>query len=163
MRAVSEAGPLIALSWIDRLDLLGQLFDEVVVPHGVQEEVLRARVGVPRVEALRAAFAAGSFQVRAVEDQVAVAALSAVYGQGESEAIVLMAEEQADLLLLDDRRARQEAERRGLPVTGTIGILREARERGLITAAYPVVIQLRGLGFRVSPGLLDRIQREEGR
>ncbi len=39
MRAVADAGPLIRLSWIDRLDLLGALFDQVLVPVAVWNEV----------------------------------------------------------------------------------------------------------------------------
>ncbi len=81
---------------------------------------------------------------------------------GESEAIILMEEQQADLLLLDDRRARAEAHRRGLRVTGTIGLLREAREQRLVTAVYPLVLELRSNGFRVSEALLEQIRDEEG-
>ncbi|HYU17141.1 MAG TPA: DUF3368 domain-containing protein, partial [Chloroflexota bacterium] len=90
-----------------------------------------------------------------------VAALTANLGQGEAETLVLMAQENGDLLLVDDRRARDEAERRGVPFTGTIGLLREARERGLIEAAHPLVLRLRRMGFWVSGDLVDRLEREE--
>jgi predicted nucleic acid-binding protein len=39
--AVSNAGPIIHLSWIGRLDLLAALFEEGLVPLAVREEVLR--------------------------------------------------------------------------------------------------------------------------
>jgi predicted nucleic acid-binding protein len=42
VRAVSNAGPIIHLSWIGRLDLLATVFEEVLVPLAVREEVLRA-------------------------------------------------------------------------------------------------------------------------
>lgn len=57
MRAVANAGPLIHLSWIGRLDLLPALFDEVLVPLAVQDEVLHAGPDVLGLAALRAAFA----------------------------------------------------------------------------------------------------------
>lgn len=161
MRAVADAGPLIHLSWIDHVDLLGQLFEEVLVPGAVREEVLRAAPDVPGMEAIRAAFAAGQLEVRAIDDQTQIATLPPALHQGEAQALVLLRQEDADLLLTDDRRARAEAERRGIPLTGTIGLLQEARQRGLIPAAYPLVLRLRASGFRISPRLLERIEREE--
>jgi predicted nucleic acid-binding protein len=90
-----------------------------------------------------------------------VEALAATLHRGEAEAIVLMEEQHADLLLLDDLRGRKEAERRAHPFTGTLGLLREAQRRGLIGAVHPVVAELRGLGFWISTQLLERIRQED--
>jgi predicted nucleic acid-binding protein len=72
-----------------------------------------------------------------------------------------MQQVQADLLLIDDRRAKRAAVRLQLPATGTIGVLRTARDAGLILAALPLILQLRSLGFRVSLPLLDLLEHEE--
>jgi len=53
-------------------------------------------------------------------------------GAGEREAIALALEVMADLVILDDQQGRHVARERGLPVTGTVGILIEARERRMI-------------------------------
>lgn len=53
-------------------------------------------------------------------------------GSGEREAIALAEEVGADLLLVDDAKARREALRRGLAVTGTLAVLVAAAERGLV-------------------------------
>ena len=45
---------------------------------------------------------------------------------GERDAITLATELQADQLIVDDREGRREAERRGIPAIGTLGVLREA-------------------------------------
>lgn len=161
MRAVANAGPLIHLSWIGRLDLLPALFDEVLVPLGVQDEVLRARPNIFGLAALRAAFAADWLRVRTVADPSAVAALRTDLDRGESEAIVLMHEVGADLLLLDERRARGIARRQGLPLTGTIGILRMARDRGVIPVVMPLLDELRRHGFRISMDIVEQVRREE--
>ena len=145
MRAVANAGPLIHLSWIDELDLLPALFEEFLVPLAVRDEVLRASPDVPGVPALRAV----------------VTFLTADLDLGESEAIVLMHEVAADLLLLDERRGRELAEGQGLPIMGTIGILRTARNRGLIPAVTPLLDELRRREFRVSAQLVEQIRREE--
>jgi predicted nucleic acid-binding protein len=161
MRAVSNSGPLIHLSWIDQLGLLQQLFDDVVVPEGVRDELLRAEAGTLGLAVLRDAFTAGQLHVRAVEDVAAVEMLVGPLGRGEVEAIMLTRELRVDFLLLDDLQARKSAERQGLRCMGTIGILRAARNRGLVPAATPLLIELRHHGFRISDVLLEQIRREE--
>ena len=162
MRAVSSAGPIIHLSWIDRLNLLPQLFEEILVPVAVRDEVPRAAPDVPGIPAIRGAFEAGWLVVHVVRDPAAVAQLRAELDQGEAEAITLMAETGVDLLLLDERRARVNALRRGLPITGTIGILHKARERGLVKVVSPLIEELRLHGFRISVELLEELRREDG-
>lgn len=137
MTAVADAGPLIHLSWLGRLDLLPALFEEVLVPPAVEDEVLRAGPHVPGVAALREAFGSGWLKPQAVSDPGPVATLRARLDAGESEAIVLMREGRAQVLLLDERRARATAQQEGLPVVGTIGILRMARDQDLIPAVGP--------------------------
>ena len=73
MRAVSDAGPLIHLSWISHLDLLNALFDEVLVPAAVRDEVSRAKPALPGVADLHRAFAGGSLQVRDVRQSADLA------------------------------------------------------------------------------------------
>ena len=161
MRAVSNAGPIIHLSWIGRLDLLAALFEEVLVPLAVHEEVLRAGPHVPGVQAIRDAFASGWLRVQPVRDSAAVLQLTAELDRGESEAIALMRETRDGLLLLDERRARARAGREGLRLIGTIGILQQARDRGLVQAVTPLLGDLRRHGFRVSAELVEQVEREE--
>ncbi|MGH2597938.1 MAG: DUF3368 domain-containing protein [Dehalococcoidia bacterium] len=158
---MADAGPLIALSWIDRLDLLGLLFDEVLVPAGVQAEVLRPGDHIPGVTALRAAFGTGGLQVRAVRCGAPLMELRARLDRGEAEALALLLRERVGLLLSDDRLARREAVRRGVSVVGTVGLLRQARVLNLIPAAYPTLLDLRRYGFWVSDLLLEQIRVEE--
>lgn len=161
MRAVGDAGPLIHLSWIGKLGLLSQLFDELLIPVAVRDEVLRARPGTPGIRAVTKALEAGSLSVEPVVDSAAVEALRASLDPGEAEAIILMHQTDADIILLDDRRARRLATERGLPVSGTLGILRTARDRDLIPAVLPLVIDLRARGFRISDELVAVIRRKE--
>lgn len=63
MRAVSNAGPIIHPSWVDRLDPLTELFEEILVPAAVRDEVLRAGDDVLGVAAIRIAFEARQFTV----------------------------------------------------------------------------------------------------
>jgi predicted nucleic acid-binding protein len=54
-----------------------------------------------------------------------------------------------------------DAAQRGLPMTGTLGILRTARDRGLVPAVLPLLAELRRLGFRISDELVAEVRREE--
>lgn len=161
MRAVADAGPLIHVSWIDRLDIFPKLFEELLVPEAVRDEVLRAGPDIPGMTALRVAFEAGWLTVQPVIDVATVENLRQMLGRGEAEAIVLMGEVNGDLILLDERRARRFAAQQGLAMTGTVGILRSARDRGLVSAVSPLLAELRRRGFRISPALLDQIRQEE--
>lgn len=77
-------------------------------------------------------------------------------GPGEAEALALAEEIKADLILLDDRAARVEALRRGLLVTGTIGVLLDAAEHGLINLQDALDRLVRTL-FYIEPGLITEI------
>ena len=78
---------------------------------------------------------------------------------GELAAIALAEELEADALLMDERDGRREAERRGLPVLGTLRVLADAAEHGL-TDLQTAFDRLRQTNFRVSEQLfrmlLDR-------
>jgi predicted nucleic acid-binding protein len=70
-------------------------------------------------------------------------------GAGEREAISLAMEVRADILLIDERAGRQEAEDRHIEVAGTLAVLLQASLRGRFE--FPVALKtLRQLGFRVS-------------
>jgi predicted nucleic acid-binding protein len=75
---------------------------------------------------------------------------------GERDAILLALQLKADLILMDEREGVDEARRLGLMVTGTLGVLDRAAERGLIELA-PVIARLRKTNFRIDPVLLQRL------
>jgi predicted nucleic acid-binding protein len=163
VRVVLDAGPVIHLSWLHRLDLLPALFEEVLVPPEVREEVLAAPDGTPGLEDIRAALERGHPAVRAAPPGSPLPSLSSTLGAGEVAAIALAAAVGADLLVSDDAAARREAAARGLTVTGTIGVLVRGREQGRIDAVLPHALELRRLGLWVSQALIDEIGRDERR
>jgi len=81
-----------------------------------------------------------------------VAALRLLVDPGESEAIVL-AYEKGLRIILDDRKAREVAQRLGVPVTGTVGLLVKAKQEGVIATVSPLLDALDANHFRISDAL----------
>lgn len=157
MRVVLDSGPVIHLSWINRLDLLDTLFEEVLLPIAVRNEIVAASPGTLGRMNIAASLTQDWLQIHDVRTTLPPVAL----GRGEVEAIILAEEMRADLLITDDAAARTLASQRGLIVTGTLGVLYAARRRGLIPAVVPLLLTLRQNGFWISAKLVETIQREE--
>ena len=160
MIVIADASPLNYLILIGDVDVLRQMYGRVVVPAGVARELM-AR-GSPSIVQTWASAAPDWIEVRRV-DVPAEAGLGAV-DEGEAEAIVLAEGLRPDvLLIIDDRDGRREATRRGIATTGTLGVLNDAAERGLIDLAA-ALDRLDRTTFRVSPALLrDLLERERQR
>jgi uncharacterized protein len=76
-------------------------------------------------------------QRRTVGDQVRVAVLLRDLDRGEAESIALALEIGADLVLMDEQDGRHMAQRLGLRVIGVVGMLLEAKAKGLIDQLRP--------------------------
>ena len=99
----------------------------------------------------------------AVQNAPLVLSLSQELGLGEAEAIVLAQEFPADLLIVDERHAREKARRLGVRVTGVLGILLEAKSCRLLSAVKRVMDDLRNIaGFHSSPQLTADVLRRAG-
>lgn len=84
-------------------------------------------------------------------------------GRGEAEAIALALELGADVLLIDERKARKAALGLGVPVTGVLGFLLEAKKKGAIPAIKPLLDQMEvAVGFRIKRSLYDAVLQAAG-
>ena len=82
--------------------------------------------------------------------------------RGESEAIALAAEVHADVVLMDEQAGRQEAVPRGLRVAGTLSVLDEGEQAGLVDFEVAVA-ELQKTSFRVSQAVLAEIRAKRSR
>jgi len=146
-RVVSNAGPLITLATMGKLDLLKGLFARVYIPEAVYDEVVVRGNGEP---GSREVDAAEWIETCVVEDRLSVSLLRDELDAGESEVIVLAEEFGARYVLLDDRLARRKTMRLGLSTTGTLGVLLMSKEAGLIAQIKPILDELRETDFRMS-------------
>ena len=93
---------------------------------------------------------------------MAVTILRQQVGSGESEAIVLALESTADLLIIDDAKGRRIAEAYGIPAVGSIGVLIQAKKRGIIEAVKPDLDAIRQAGLRMNDHLYAQAMRLAG-
>lgn len=140
MIVVSDSSPLLNLAIIDQLDLLQKLYEKVVIPQAVHDELVVQGAEMPGAGSIRNA---NWIMVQEVKDRVLVAALSTQLDLGESEAIALAIESEAELLLLDERKARNVAAHLELDFTGLIGVLLEAKQKEHIKLLKPILDDLK--------------------
>ena len=96
-------------------------------------------------------------------DQTTLPELLKKVDLGEAEAILLALELKADFLLIDEQTGRAVAETYGLKVTGILGVLVQAKQKGLISEIRSYMERLRDeAGFRIHPGLFERILKMAG-
>jgi predicted nucleic acid-binding protein len=154
---ISDTSVITNLAAIEQLHLLPQLYNQVIIPEAVYRELTEIEPPVPgTIEIKNAPWV----EIRQVVNRSIVQQLreQARLDIGESEAISLALELKADLLLIDERRGRMEANRLGLRITGLLGLLIEAKQRDLIIAVKPLIDTLiTTSAFRVSSALYNQI------
>jgi len=156
MLVVADSSPLIALCRIGRINLLHELFGQLILPDAVWREVIESH---PEKTGAAELISASWIERRLVKDTALVSLLRQDLGAGESEAIVLARELNSNFLLMDERRGRAAAKRLGLTCTGLVGVLLEARRCGILPEPAAVALELRTMaGFWISDELMDLLR-----
>jgi uncharacterized protein len=152
---VSDASPISYLQQIGRLDLLIRLYGRILIPPAVEKELLAAAK-------LHAGIDWSLLEVVAPKDPKMVEQLREELDSGESEAIAIAVEMRADLLLIDEAAGREAAKRYRLRRTGTLGVLLDAKQAGLIASASGEFARLIDTGFWVRREVQDEFLRLAG-
>lgn len=134
MTVVSDTTPIISLLKINHLDLLRDLFGDVLIPESVFFELTANPVFQKEIEIIKNC---DFLRLVVIDNQSAVTEIRNSTGLdlGESEAIVFARDNNADLLLMDEVKGRRIATEMGLSISGTIGVLIAAYNAGMITKA----------------------------
>lgn len=156
MIIVSDSGPIISFARAGRLELLRQALNEIKIPKAVYEDIVIQGIGRPGAEEVKGV---NWIKKETIKECSKVAQLPLRLGLGEREAIVLAQELEA-LLLIDDRPARKEAEKRGIVCFGSLRVLKEARGKGLIKEVRATGDKLRATGFRIKNTLYQKFLQE---
>ncbi len=156
MIVVADTSPINYLILIEEIDILTRMYGRVVIPRAVRDELLRpsapesVRVWMGQLPAWL------EVHTPASPPDPALANLD----PGERDAILLAEELKADQLIVDDREGRHEAEKRGIPVMGTLGVLREAAAIGLLDLRIAVK-RLQATNFYLAPEVLARLLKDQ--
>ena len=154
MIVISDTSPINYLVLIDEIELLPKLFGEVIVPPEVAKELKHP--AAPQKVKQWIASPPQWLEIRPASFIDPTIQLDA----GETAAISLALEINADQLLLDDKKAVRVAIARGLGVAGTLNILELAAIKGWID--LPIVIaKLQQTNFRALAELIQKLLDED--
>lgn len=153
---ISNTTPIITLLGVKQFDLLESIYQEIIIPKAVFEEMEAGKekpyyTNLDKIDWIK---------IEEVQNKALVKHLSTFLDKGESEAIILAEEKQADLLLLDERQASNYAMLKNLKYTGSFGVLLNAKDLGLIENIKPLLLKAQDNGIRMSEKLMKQVLTE---
>ncbi len=140
---ISDTCTLIIFQKIEEFDLLNKVYGDLLTTPEIAEEYGEKLPHWIKIEA-----ASDKKYQEFVETQV---------DRGEASAIALAKEYEDVLLILDDLRARKLANRLNLKVTGALGIIVKAKQKGLVEKVKPLLDKPLLTNFRVSEKIIEEI------
>lgn len=150
MIIISDTSPIRYLLLIDLIDLLPQLYGQIIISNEVRHEMQSASAPIELRQWIATSPTWLSVENVAIPSDDTLSRLD----PGEQAAIALAQQINADFLIMDERLGRRFAQQRGLQVIGILGILTEAAELGLIDLSA-ALDRLQQTNFRVSQRLIQ--------
>lgn len=152
---VSDASPLIVLLKTNKLSILRELFGTVNVPIAVYKEITAK-------EQEKAIFLKTEWiKPKKIKNTNDNKLLEKLVDKGEAEAIIL-AKELKSSLLVDDAKARKYAILLNVDVIGTLGLLKLAKNRGVIPSVKAVISDMLAEGYYIDDKLVTKILEDVG-
>ena len=151
-KIISNTTPILSLLKINKLEILKELYNEIIVPTGVYEEIETGKgrnyyVDLQSLEWVK---------VINVENPATIEYLHEL-DKGEAEVIVLAKEQKADLVIIDEKLGRYFAKYYNLTLTGTLGILIKAKQLGYIDKIKPLIEKMQEEGIWFNKKLTDKV------
>lgn len=157
MTIISDTTPIISLIKINRLDLLEKLFEEVLIPEAVYRELTTNALFENEAKIVKTS---SFLKTSSVQNRKSLQLLQAVSGldDGESEAIILADELKSDVLIMDERKGRKVAEKLGIKITSTVGVLLQSYSENMISSdeIKTYLDQLKNSNIRLSESLIQK-------
>lgn len=148
MIVIADSSPITALLHLKQVSLLERLYSRVYIPFTVAAEL---QTLVPFGYDISFLEYTNTYIIRKATDVLFMRALHTYLDAGEAEAIALARELKADLLLIDEKLGKQFAEAEHIACKGVVGVLIEAKQKGLIPLLKPLLDDLMvNLKFRLS-------------
>ena len=151
MIIISNSSPIIALNNIGKLDILKRLYNKIIIPDAVKNEITVNPI--KRIEINNFPW----ITIKSLSQPLTAQILSAQLGHGESEVLGLALELKSNLIIIDETAARNIANLHEIKYTGTLGILLKAKKQAIIRSVKEPIDELNNNGFRISNGLYQYI------
>ena len=153
---ICNTSPLLYLHQVGQLNLLPQLYGDVVIPPAVEKELLvGAKKGIDVPDTSRLPW----LKMRPLADSTLLPAIVDL-GPGEAEVLALGLAHPNCLLILDDQLGRQIARLNNLTYTGTVGLLIKAKREGFLPAIAPVLDELQRTNIWLDKALIQLVLAE---
>jgi hypothetical protein len=158
-KVICNTGPIVALSIIDRIDILRQLFEFVAVPEAAHKEV----PGGGAINAGLANYRKVKWIKVITPSNPVDPLLRTSLDVGDAAVIGLAKELSVNLVLIDERKARRIARTiYGLHVIGSARVLVEAKRRGVLGNVGAALQTMRDGGYWIGDSIVDAAQRQAG-
>lgn len=157
-KVVVNSTPLIVLCGIGKLDLLRELYGEILIPAAVYREV----TAVEDSACTQITAQKSWIHVEEIQNEAEKKMYRAKLHAGEVEVMILAQEQRADLVIIDDNAAKKTAKYLGLTVTGSLGVLLKAKQSGLIEQVHPLLSRMKRNGFYLDAKLEEMVLRYAG-
>lgn len=145
---ISDTSCLILLDKIGELQLLNKLFGRIIITTEIANEFNKE---LP-----------DWFDVQCSTNKTYQRILEASLDKGESSAIALAIEQTDCLLIIDDLKGRKYAEQLGLKITGTLGVLVDAKLSGFLESVRPTLEKIKTTDFRLTVDLEKKTLMKSG-
>lgn len=163
VQVVSNTSPITNLAAVGRLDLLRALYTQIIIPEEVRDELTLGGTGAN--PGAKEVSSEPWFVVAhvAAQQRDNLARTYRALDLGEAAALTLAVARSADLILLDDKAARQAASALHIAHAGLVGVLLVAKARGLTPQVKPILDDLRSrAGFRLAEETYQEALRRAG-
>lgn len=152
MLVVSDTSAISNLIQVELLDILHQLYGQIIIPKAVYEELSEIDSQKLHIDNLT------WIHIETIKNQEFVHELENDLDKGESESIALAIELNADFLIIDELKGRKIAENLGIKIVGLLGSLLKAKEKGYLKTITPILEKLSNqAGFHINPQLKTHI------
>lgn len=157
-KVIVNSTPIIVLCGIGRLDVLQKLYGEIRIPSAVYQEV----TAIEDSACMQIKKAGSWIHVDCIRDSSEKKMYKAKLHAGEVEVMILAQEQKADLVIIDDNAAKKTAKYLGLTVTGTLGVLLKAKNRGIVQEVAPLMAEMKHNGFYIDSVLEGFVLEQAG-
>ena len=159
MIVVTDSTVLIGLAKLGKLTLLKEIFSKVSIPEEVFKEVVERGKDKPGSKLIKES---SWIETKTVKDKTQVSFLMGSLERGEAEVLALTRELEADLILLDEEKARKSAVIAGFNVMGLLGLFNLAKNMGLIHEVRPLINERMTKKFRISGKIVEEALKKAG-